>query len=350
MRSDIQKVVCERQRGGSRERSLKTGLRLNPKNFNNRHHRHTHFEDFRDDLLDVCDQHPEQDDVIGGVDYGSFDWGPSRLPIARRREYGWDCKRHSENWNPMQRFLRKQVGRPWNDVYSEICTHLDHRSRQDSNVLKSIGWTVAQDIMMHDGKPYQVRWGRRDSWWRYPYSGLYVHPETGVLCEFKREEYVRPPAPVESIHWFGNTWFVLETFKDKNTECGCVHFKVPPIPENKANKRYYRRYEDRPAVCVHGNEPTPRPIWYVYEFGYHDPNEVYRVVHSWDRASSRFALAPDNEPRKIYYRDVPDILAKPYLLRKKVANHKELKLIHNYIAEGGVNNPSPDPLPTKRWW
>jgi hypothetical protein len=348
MRSDIQKVVCERQRGGSRERSLKTGLKINPKSFIN-NHRHNSFEDFRGNMLDVCEQHPEQDDVIGGVDYGSFDPGPSRLPIARHRAYGWDCKRKNENFNPIYRFLRKCVGRQWNDVYSEICTHLDRRSHQDSDVLRSVAWTVAQDIMLFDGKPYQPRWASRSSWLDYPYNGLYVHPETGILCEYKRPEYVRPPAAVESIHWYGNVWFRLETFKDRNLQCGCVHFKIPPLPE-KRNKAYYRRYHDNPAVCIHGNEPTPRPIWYVYEFEFHNPNDVYRVVHSYDRDSSRFALAANDEPHKIYYRDVPDVLRKPYVIRKKVANRKELKFIYGYIEAGGVNKPSPDPIPTRNWW
>jgi hypothetical protein len=53
------------------------------------------------------------------------------------------------------------------------------------------------------------------------------------------------------------------------------------------------------------------------------------------------------ETHTIYYRDVPDILAKPIVFRKKVANRKELALIHEYLEGGGVNQPSPNPEPKR---
>jgi hypothetical protein len=347
MRPDIQKVVCERSRGGQRE-SKKTGVRLNSKFFTDRH-RHSDFEDFRSSMLEVCDSHPNDGDIIGGVDYGSYDWGPSRHPIARRREYGWDCKHSSQNTKPLYRFLRKNVGRPWNDVFSEVCAHADRRSSTDyENIIRPIQrWIVAQDVFMYNGKPYQPRGHGayyKKVWKDYPYDGLYVHPDTGILCENERDKFVRPPAPVESIHWYGDVWFVLETFKDRNLECGCVHFKVPV--DEKAPKGWYYRRNDKPAVCVHGNEPTPRPYWYVYKFGYHDPNDVYKVIHSYDYEAARYGLQ-SGQTHTIYYRDVPKILAKGYVVSKKVANRKELKFISNYIAEGGVHTPSPDTSPER---
>ena len=120
MRQDIQKVVCERQRGGSRERSLKTGMKLNPNIFinNNRKHKGT-FEEFRVRMLELSDGWINPD-IIGGVDYGSFDSGPTHVSSARRREYGWDCKRRNENTNAITRFLDKNVGRLWNDIWSEV--------------------------------------------------------------------------------------------------------------------------------------------------------------------------------------------------------------------------------------
>ena len=363
MRQDIQKVICERQQGNSSERSQKTGMKVNPKffiNHHNRKHKGT-FEEFRARMLELSDCWDDSD-IIGGVDYGSFDWGPNHVSSARRRQEG-RCsglpnatglyhKRHNENTKPLYRFLTKAVGRPWNDVYSEVCTHVDRRSDVGYNVLRHLDWAVAQDIEIHNGKPYQTRWGRRSS--DYPYSGLYVHPETGILCEYEREPYVRPEPEVTSIHWHDNVWFQLEVLKDRNLECGCRHFKVPPPPEDK-NKKYYS-YWDKPAVCHHGNEPTPRPIWYVYTYTWHDPNEVYRVIHSYDYEAERYGMKRTEytrngeknvETHTIYYRDVPDILAKPIVFRKKVANRKELALIHEYLEGGGVNQPSPNPEPKR---
>ena len=121
MRQDIQKVICERQRGNSSERSQKTGMKVNPKFFtNNRKHKGT-FEEFRARMLELSDCWDDSD-IIGGVDY------PNHVSSARRRQEG-RCsglpnatglyhKRHNENTKPLYRFLTKAVGRPWNDVYS----------------------------------------------------------------------------------------------------------------------------------------------------------------------------------------------------------------------------------------
>ena len=168
------------------------------------------------------------------------------------------------------------------------------------------------------------------------------------MCE-ERQRWTRPEEPVTSIHWYGNTWFKLEVFKDRNLECGCYHFKVPPEPE-KDKKGYYRGYyNDKPAVCIHGNEPTPRPIWYVQTYTWHSPDEVYRVISGYDYEGKRIGLK-DSETHKIYYRDVPDILAKPITEHKKVCNRKELKLIHNYLSGGGKNQPSPEPPKPKYYY
>jgi hypothetical protein len=357
MRNDIQKVVCERQRGNSSERSQKTRLKVNPKLFTNINNHHNGFEDFRAQMLDFSAQNPSGD-IINGVDYCA-DLGPMFVSSARHRQEG-RCsplhgathigyKRRNENTKPIYRFLAKNVGRPWNDVYSEICAVYDRRSTVGYQFHEHIGWAVANDIEIHNGKPYQLRYGRRSyNYLDYPFNGFYVHPATGLLCEGEpRTRYQRAPLPVESIHWYDNTWFKLEVFKDVNVDCRCRHFKIPPTPETEKGV-YRHRYNETPAVCIHGNEPTPREIWYVVKFKFHSPDEIYKVVQSYDYgAKQRYGLA-DGESHKIYYRNVPDLLSKAVIAHKKVANKKELSLIRAYIAEGGVHNPSPDP-PVERW-
>jgi hypothetical protein len=337
MRQDIQKVITERERGGSRKRSLKTGMKINPKLFLNINRKGT-FEEFRIHMLELCGGWIDSD-IISGVDYGSFDSGPIRVSSARHREYGWECKRKNENYNAISRFLKKNLGRPWNDIWSEICAQSDSRSKQGSGFRKHFEWNVAQDIAIINDKPYQFKYGRC-SYYDHTYTGYYVHPETGILCENVRVPYVRPKPEVTSIHWYDNTWFLLEVFKDRNLECNCRHFKVPPPPEDK---KYY--YKDRPAVCHHGNEPTPRPIWYVVSYTFHDPNEVYRTIHHNDYEGPRYGLK-DDEVHKVYYRDVPDILAKPIVERRKVANHKELDIIGKYLEGDGNNQSSPKVEPS----
>lgn len=348
MRTDIQKVVCERERGNSSERSLKTALKVSPKLFTHSRCK-MDYEDFRLHLMDISEGW-EDPDIINGTDY-SCDCGPTYVSSARRRQEarcspigagnkGIDHKSKNENTNAIYRFLRKNLGRPFNDVYSEFCEHADSRSTVGSNLRENVRWAVAQDILMWDGKPYQTRWGRRANWWEYPHTGLYVHPETGILCEGERRQYAKIEPEVANIKWYGDTWFQLDVIKDRNLECRCRNFKVPLIEEKDRDKAYYRRYENRPAVCIHGNEPTPRPIWYVVKYLWHQPNEVYKVVNGSDWEGKRYDLK-DHERKVIFYRDVPEVMMNAEIVRKKVANKKELAMIRAYIANGAKEQTPP---------
>src|SRR5947209_3737612 len=53
---------------------------------------------------------------------------PDDLPAyeGMRRAHAWrgERKQLNENLAPLRRYLAKQVGRPWDKVYSEISTHL----------------------------------------------------------------------------------------------------------------------------------------------------------------------------------------------------------------------------------
>jgi hypothetical protein len=72
----------------------------------------------------------------------------------------------NENLAPLARFLRRNVGRPWSDVYSEICAGLNVRSAVQKHVrdhLKDLVRLHAQDLQR----------GKRDI--------LYVCPRTGIL-------------------------------------------------------------------------------------------------------------------------------------------------------------------------
>jgi hypothetical protein len=44
---------------------------------------------------------------------------PNRLLVAPGRQYGYDCKEFSDLINPLKRYLRSCIGRPWTKVHSE---------------------------------------------------------------------------------------------------------------------------------------------------------------------------------------------------------------------------------------
>ena len=85
-----------------------------------------------------------------------------------------------------------------------------------------------------------------------------------------------------------------------------------------------RRY-DEPAVCIHGREAEPNPIWFIVEYAFHEPDEVYEVVKYGEWKADRYNVL-EGEKKVIYYRDVPHKLAEPYIVSKKTANRKALVL------------------------
>jgi len=134
----------------------------------------------REDMFKVIVERPRK-----GKSDGSFaarrrrDFeGPPQLGM--RAGYGY--RSLNENLNPLRRYLRAQVGRPWNKVYSEIARNIDRRN------------TVQQHIYQHLSDFVAIKVGRRDgqlvdladplSSFRMTSSlrqELYVDPRTGLL-------------------------------------------------------------------------------------------------------------------------------------------------------------------------
>src|ERR1019366_4876727 len=98
------------------------------------------------------------------------------------------------------------------------------RSSMGGELRRRLSWTLYTNITMIDGEPWDV--GRYSS--RFPIHGLYVHPETGILCMAKDKPYKKKEKPVEKVCWNNDVWFELETFQRPALKCGCVHFKIYP--------------------------------------------------------------------------------------------------------------------------
>jgi hypothetical protein len=95
-----------------------------------------------------------------------------------RRPYGWETKEFSDLINPLIRFLWSCRGRKWDDVWSEICEQLSDNT-VDSHLKDHVRMEVSNDVVLEDGKVfslYKYYRGFREV------DGLYVHPETGILC------------------------------------------------------------------------------------------------------------------------------------------------------------------------
>jgi hypothetical protein len=85
----------------------------------------------------------------------------------------------NEHLAPLRRFLRKQVGRPWNKVYSEICDGLRAGHPVHDHVRQHLfDYVAIESARMHD------RAGRR-------HKLLYVDARTGMLRLNKQRTQAR---------------------------------------------------------------------------------------------------------------------------------------------------------------
>src|SRR5215510_1577917 len=89
---------------------------------------------------------------------------------------------------PLRRWLHSQVGRPWNDVYSEACAVINPDSIIRAHVKTHLLQFVERNTFMHERKVSVVDTHRGGGIRpvvarRFGRSAFYVHPETGLLEE-----------------------------------------------------------------------------------------------------------------------------------------------------------------------
>jgi hypothetical protein len=95
----------------------------------------------------------------------------------------------NEHLGPLRRYLEKQVGRPWNKVFAEICANISRDCAVQDHVCDHVFDYVATKVSEIDGVLYETtKWGRPipllESWYR---PLLYVCPTTGLLKIVKRK-------------------------------------------------------------------------------------------------------------------------------------------------------------------
>ena len=145
MREDMSKVVVERPRWGHSLPSSKTRLRIR------------HYD-------------PEKD----------YEDLPKRVSGSLSKYiHAGDIKSFTDLLSPLHRFLRSNVGRPWDMVYSEMRENLDDRKVTGRHVFEHVEMEVETHTLIGgDGEVYIL--GYNGS--LQPIDGFYVDPRTGLLC------------------------------------------------------------------------------------------------------------------------------------------------------------------------
>jgi hypothetical protein len=105
------------------------------------------------------------------------------MPKRERIKPCGNTKHLNEHLRPLQRYIRKQIGRPWDKVFSEICKHISRNNAVQDHVRDHVGDFVAVKVIEIDGVLHEVlHWGGvvpLHTGWRYPMC--YVCPKTGLL-------------------------------------------------------------------------------------------------------------------------------------------------------------------------
>lgn len=104
-------------------------------------------------------------------------------PIHLGMRAGFGRRGLNENLNPLKRFLRARIGRPWNKVHSEISAGIDRRNTVQLHIFAHIDDMIAVQVEWRDGELVDLKdryhwFGRERSLVR---QELYVDPRTGII-------------------------------------------------------------------------------------------------------------------------------------------------------------------------
>jgi hypothetical protein len=117
------------------------------------------------------------------------DWYPDHEDAPRRESYGhgrYATKYLNENLQPLVRFLRSNVGRPWIKVRSEIAARISCNSAVQKHVLDHLAHFVTEHVERRGREVFPAqRWGavvhERPLRSRGMRMDFYVDPRSGLL-------------------------------------------------------------------------------------------------------------------------------------------------------------------------
>jgi len=117
------------------------------------------------------------------------DEAPLHESMRRPHIMNYEGKRLNENLRPLERFIAKQIGRPWNKVYSEINEHISVNNAVQAHIREHIDGMIA--VKTFRDKTGRV-WRMGSLWPMELRKGdLYVDSD-GIIKKFKRQPEFKP--------------------------------------------------------------------------------------------------------------------------------------------------------------
>ena len=144
----------------------------------------------REDMFKVIVERPRSGRSWASKSKLRYDKYEERSRVSGHRlvmENDGNTKHLNENLAPLKRYLQKQIGRRWDDVFSEICARLDTGSTVKMHVREHLDDFILRKVRREvDGTLWATgRWGSPEklieSW-----TELYVDPSDGVIKETRK--------------------------------------------------------------------------------------------------------------------------------------------------------------------
>lgn len=177
--------------------------------------------------------------------------------------YGYEGKTLNEHLSPLRRYLHKQIGRPWDKVWSEMCRLFSADNAVTGHVRDHADDYVSKHVqMVEKGKkkvPCEImQYGTGLS----EVDGFYVHPETGLLCfnkvESYRSSYRRRKRQIDRFTDPDNPLIQYRLLRSKCKKC--KDMRVEGETCEHTQPIWYEitlaRYEWRKTVKTYGFPPT----------------------------------------------------------------------------------------------
>jgi hypothetical protein len=208
----------------------------------------------RDDMDKVIVERPRRG---GGVQGDGRKWRNSRergSHLGMTQGYAHP-KGFNENLAPLKRWLHKQVHRPWDKVYAQLCSGIDRRSTVQAHIFQHIDDFVERQAVLRDGEVWVS-----GSWWRRgaarvplreaAHVELFVHPATGILlpnrlrCKARQQEAAKRKEAVADR-------LVIDAFTEWHRVDGCwFEVRLAPFPEDQGGGAKQEKRFDVMRGCL----------------------------------------------------------------------------------------------------
>lgn len=199
------------------------------------------------------------------------------------RNHGVSAKEFDDHIKPLKRYLYKQVGRPWDKVYSEICARIKLSSTVQRHILTHVEGYVEIKPIFVDGKPHSETYNYAGNLNPLRPGELFVSPK-GILTKvrgsdkhwWKSRNRRRQDAPVmdricvndmTEYRLVEGQWYFVE-YRHIRQDQGVVYDRLLGAQFDTQEKSWYSAaalLSRSHGEAKHGGSPLPlTPVRYVY--------------------------------------------------------------------------------------